>query len=52
MQCGKNLLKFRVYNTDTVLSSYMSVNLYNARRRHIPLDATFPSHRTEKTQIS
>ena len=41
VKCGKNLLRFRVYDTDTVLSYYTSVNLYQARRCHTPQMALF-----------
>ena len=47
-----NLLTFRVYDMDIVLSYYTSLNLYQARRRHIPADGTLRSHCTQKTQIS
>jgi len=52
VQCGKNLLTFRVYGRDIVLSFYTSVNLYQARRRRIAEDGTLRSHCTQKPQIS
>ena len=52
VQCGKNVLTFRVYDTDIVLSFYTSVNLYQATRRHIPTDGTLRCHCTQKPQIS